>query len=338
MRAYSLERPELLRDHLARQRRVFELRADASGKYAWQQVGEYDPHPFAPPADPPACSAKAFFFPQRELLFRFEGGSFYSELPAVTPQVLFGLPACDLQAVAYQDRFFAADSHYQERRAATLLVGFECRHSCRHGACSLFGCGPQAQTDSADLVLISRPDSPVHCLLATSAAGECALCGLELEPMDSYWPRERQGNCAQVMHEQGNTNVIVEGIAAINAGWVERGTWEELGQRCLGCTGCTNVCPTCSCFSVIDVPAARASVKREREWDSCLAEGFQHEAGGRNSQVSPGQRVQRFWTHKLGESFRARMGDYGCVGCGRCDRQCPDGMGLMGIMRRLGQP
>ncbi|MFC5696165.1 4Fe-4S dicluster domain-containing protein [Pseudomonas sp. GCM10022186] len=338
MRAYSLERPELLRDHLARQRRVFELRPDTNGNYAWQQVGAYDPRPFAPPADPPACSAKAFFFPLRELLFRFEGGCFYSELPAVTPQVLFGLPACDLQAVAYQDRFFSADPHYQARRVATLLVGFECMHSCRHGACSLFGCGPRAQSDTADLVLVSRPGCTARYLLVTSAAGEGALSGLELEPVDSHWPLERQVRCDQVMHEQGETDAIIEGIAAINAGWVERGTWEELGQRCLGCTGCTSVCPTCSCFSGLDVPAADASMQRMRVWDSCLVEDFQHEAGGRNFQVSPGQRVQRFWTHKLGESFRARMGGYGCVGCGRCDRQCPDGMGLMGVMRRLGQP
>lgn len=338
MRAYSLQRPELLRDHLARQRQVFELRADTNGNYAWQRVGEYDPCPFAPPANPPACSAKGFFFPERELLFRFEGGSFYSELPTVAPQVLFGLPACDLQAVAYQDRFFSTDPHYWVRRAAMLLVGFECRHSCRHGACSVFGCGPQAQADIADLVLISRPGSTAYSLLVTSVAGERALCGLELEPEDSYWPLEREASCDVVMHEQGDTDALIEGIAAINAGWVERGTWEELGQRCLGCTGCTNVCPTCSCFSAVDVPVACSAMQRLRVWDSCLAESFQHEAGGGSSPVSPGQRVKRFWTHKLGESYRARMAGYGCVGCGRCDRQCPDGMGLMGVMRRLSQP
>src|SRR5690606_40178606 len=63
-------------------------------------------------------SAKSFFFAERELLFRFDGGQFYSALPEAVPQVLFGVHACDLVAVAYQDRFFAADPHYQARRQA----------------------------------------------------------------------------------------------------------------------------------------------------------------------------------------------------------------------------
>ncbi|MBT8768464.1 4Fe-4S dicluster domain-containing protein [Metapseudomonas boanensis] len=338
MRAYSLERPELLRDHLARKSQVFELRASGPGVYAWQQVCDQDSHPFAPPVDPPGCSAKSFFFPERELLFRFDGGAFYSELPAVRPQVLFGLPACDLQAIAYQDRFFAADPYYQARREATLLVGVDCLHSCGHGSCSLFGCGPQAQAGTADLVLVPQQGMATSCLLVTSLAGARALCGLELETMESDWPHERALAGERVMYEQRNTDAIIEGIAAINAGWVKQSTWDELGQRCLNCTGCTSVCPTCSCFTAVDIPAASSGIGHLREWASCLDENFQREAGGRNPSASAGQRVQRFWFHKLGEAFRARMGGYGCVGCGRCDRHCPDGMGLMGVMHRLEQP
>ena len=115
---------------------------------------ERDFDAFEPSAEPPPFSAKSFFFAERELLFRFDGGQFYSALPQVVPQVLFGLHACDLTAVAYQDRFFAADPHYQARRRATLLVGVDCLHSCAGGFCSIVGSGPAVCEQSADLILL----------------------------------------------------------------------------------------------------------------------------------------------------------------------------------------
>lgn len=51
-----------------------------------------------------------------------------------------------------------------------------------------------------------------------------------------------------------------------------------------------------------------------------------------------GQRVQRFWFHKFADAFTASAGRYGCVGCGRCDRVCPGGIGVHGVMQRVGRP
>lgn len=341
LEAFTLDRPERLRAHLARSRRVYEARPDGQGGCHWQTVAADDTTPFAPPTEPPPFSAKAFFFAEREALFRFEAGRFLPVLPVPEPQVLFGLQACDLVAVAYQDQFFAHDPHYQVRRAATLLVGFDCARSCTHGFCATVDSGPEVRAGTADLVLV--PSALEWRLLIASEAGRAAVQGLALAPAASGWQTERSAQAARVALAQGHNHGIRAGIDALNAGTVRAETWERLGLQCLACSGCTSVCPTCSCFAPLDRTLSReqnppeGGVLRERVWDSCLYEGFQKEASGQNASATPGDRVRRFWFHKFGDGYKQRFGRYGCVGCGRCDCVCPGGIGVHAVMKRIGQ-
>ncbi len=338
MQAYSLDRPERLRAHLARERQLYQVQSDGQGGQHWQLASASSLSEFQPSAEPPPFSAKSFFFAERELLFRFDGGRFYSAMPEVAPQVLFGLHACDLVAVAYQDRFFANDAHYQARRQATLLVGVDCLHSCPGGFCSTVDSGPAVHAETADLILVPRPQEDADwLLLVASDAGRGALAGLDLTPASGDWQAEREANSAEVAREQGEQREIHEGIAALNAGRIDGATWEALGLRCLACSGCTSVCPTCSCFAPLEQASGEDGVQRERVWDSCLYEGFQREASGHNPSATPGLRVQRFWAHKFGDDFKAGFKRYGCVGCGRCDRVCPGGIGVHGVMHRVSQ-
>lgn len=339
MQAYKLDRPERLRAHLALQRRLYEVRPDGQGGQHWQTVSSQDQHAFEPASEPPPFSAKSFFFAERELLFRFDGGQFYSALPQVVPQVLFGLHACDLQAVAYQDQFFANDPHYQARRQACLLVGLDCLHSCAGGFCSVLGSGPAVRQQTADLILLSGQEAdPGWLLLVASAAGQGAVQALQLPVARHDWQEQRRANEARVAQQQGAQEDIVEGIARLNLNAIDGNTWEALGLRCLGCSGCTSVCPTCSCFAPLEQPDGQGGAQRERVWDSCLYQGFQQEASGHNPSATAGQRVQRFWSHKFGDAFKQRFASYGCVGCGRCDRVCPGSIGVHGVMHRVVQP
>jgi formate hydrogenlyase subunit 6/NADH:ubiquinone oxidoreductase subunit I len=129
---------------------------------------------------------------------------------------------------------------------------------------------------------------------------------------------------------------VARAITRIDARMVPHEEWHALGPSCLACTGCTNVCPTCSCFTVIDEPGEHGGT-RVREWDSCLLEGFQREASGHHPAPHAGDRVRRFWTHKLEGTFAADCGRLGCVGCGRCDVACPGSIGALRVLGALGR-
>ncbi|MCY1411087.1 sulfite reductase, subunit A [compost metagenome] len=332
----ELDSVERLRAHLAGGRTLYEVREDGQGGRHWQALTADDPTPFVAQTEPPPFAAKAFFFAEREAVFRFDGERFVAIEPTAPAQVLFGLHACDLAAVAYQDQFFAADAHYQARRAATLLVGLDCRHSCSQGFCTLVDSGPEVRAGTADLILL--PTEAGWLLLIASVAGAAAVADLALPAASRDWPAQRVAHRQQVASEQGDGQWLQDGIAAINAAKVSAATWESLGLRCLVCSGCTTVCPTCSCFAPLERKLPDGSIEQERVWDSCLYEGFQKEASGHNPSALAGQRVQRFWQHKFGEGFRQTFGRYGCVGCGRCDHVCPGGIGVHAVMRKVGKP
>ena len=223
---FVLDSVERLRAHLAGGRTLYEVREDGQGGRHWQVVATEDATAFVAQSEPPPFSAKAFFFAEREAVFRFDGERFVACRPEVPAQVLFGLHACDLTAIAYQDQFFAADAHYQIRRAATLLVGIDCRHSCSHGFCTCVDSGPDVRAGSADLILLPRNGGD-WLLLTGSPAGAAAIAGLTLAPATVDWAAERAGNRQRVAREQGDGHWLQAGIAAINAGQVSDETWER---------------------------------------------------------------------------------------------------------------
>ena len=337
MKSYQLSSLDTLFKQLATQHEMFEPQ---------QLPGSSDLHWLPSPEGPndqyssakkrlPLAPAKGFLFAEREVLFHFDGKTFIKTVPKVKPQVLFGLQSCDLCAIAYQDQFFKGDSHYQTRRQATLLVGFDCLTPCDGGCCSTVDAGPFVRNGSADLIL--HPKGDEWLLISTSEQGDRLIQPLNLSSAPSHWLEQRHKGEAEVVKRFPSDQHIKSSIKKINQATITAEQWQQLGLQCLTCSGCTNLCPTCSCFTTFDqnIDGESAAFKRERCWDSCLYEAFQRESSGHNPSKEAGERLQRYWFHKFSDHYADEFNRYGCVGCGRCEQTCPGGIGIHSIMRRL---
>jgi len=337
VRAYTLHDSAQLCAHLMRDRAVYAPVIEAEEAH-WRKVEQ--PVSLHASTPRPLFSPKQLFFAEREALFRFDGKRFVSTLPDAQPQALFGARACDLVAIGYQDQFFATDAHYQRRRAATLLVGIDCAAPCSpHAFCHAMDAGPSVRPSTADLIVCFDAERDDCTLVAETAAGEEALRGLSLAPAPASWESRRAAVDAHTRERLTDAAPLTQGIERLDQGRVSAERWEQLGLQCVACSGCTTACPTCSCFAVRDERDAEGpGTTRSRFWDSCLLEGFQREASGHHPAASAGQRVERFYYHKLSSDFATTFGRRGCVGCGRCDLVCPGSIGAQSVLRRLAVP
>lgn len=238
-----------------------------------------------------------------------------------------GVRACELAAIAVQDRVFLTGGHvdpiYRARREACCLIAVNCTQAASTCFCTSMGTGP-ACTAGFDLALtelaagfIIEADSPVgQSLLARLTSREPQAHELQ------QGAARRQRAVDQITRRMDTT-----GIRDLMLSNLEHPRWHDVAARCLSCTNCTMVCPTCFCSSVTEVTdLAGDHVERQRHWDSCFNIDFSYMNGGvvRNSVYS---RYRQWLTHKLA-SWIDQYGTSGCVGCGRCITWCPVGIDL----------
>ncbi len=330
------EAVDRLRETLARDRTLYEVRPFAGGAKWERSTGTGS---FTWDAPLPLEGIKRFFFPASETLLSWKDGDFCEARPDVAPFALFGVRSCDLSALAYQDRFFAGDPYYRARREQALVIGANCLAACPGGFCVEVDAGPFAR-EGYDLAL-TRLSGESVAVQVGSAAGRRALEAVEITtraPGDDdreRWSRAREHAVQSFVPRPFVQSAIARIQGRVGTLPVADAEWQELGPSCFACTGCTSVCPTCSCFSVEDESRGE-TINRRRLWDSCLLEGFQREASGHHPAPRPGDRVRRFWTHKLGEEFASELGRLGCVGCGRCDVTCLGQIGATSVLGKLG--
>jgi len=328
-----------VRRALAARRVVLEPRSD-DGAAEWRETAGVGAFEWTSAA--PLAGAKRWFFPARETVLRWDADGDAREEPvAAAPFALVGLRPCDLAAIAYQDRFFAEDARYQARRAAAFLVAVDCTRACAGGFCVEMGTGPFAPA-GFDLALTALPDGRVVVTCGT-AMGRALIAeaGVPGAPFDAAAARAFAETETAARASFPSRPYVARALARVNAvpgaGAVADDEWQALGPSCLACTGCTSLCPTCSCFTVVDEADGAGGGARVRVWDSCLLEGFQREASGHHPAPRPGDRVRRFWYHKLSRDFAGADGRLGCVACGRCDVGCPGSIGALAVMAALGR-
>lgn len=285
-------------------------------------------------------SPKRWLHPPELTLFRARraGASFETETDAPpAPLALIGVRACDLAAIAIQDRVFlgsgVTDPHYASRRSHVLLIAVQCDRAASTCFCASMGTGPRV-TSGYDLLLTELVDDDGHRFVVEvgSGAGHALAQALPLRPAgaDADAPQAAaeaaRAQIARHLPTEGLRERLLDALADVR--------WHDVAQRCLGCANCTLVCPTCFCTTVDDVTTLDGTHERIRRWDSCFHPGFSylHGVGPVRSQV--GARYRQWLTHKLA-TWHDQFGTSGCVGCGRCVAWCPAGIDIVAEAQRV---
>jgi Pyruvate/2-oxoacid:ferredoxin oxidoreductase delta subunit len=247
----------------------------------------------------------------------------FQEPQGPAPRYAFlGARACDLAAIAVQDRVFLNDSyedpHYRDRRKAAFIIAVNCTQAASTCFCDSMGTGPRCSS-GFDLALTEIEDGFV--VEIGSEAGDDVLQSGSPRPAKQAELEAAEGARQQALN-QIHRRLDTTDIRNLLLGNLEHPRWQETADRCLSCTNCTMVCPTCFCNSVRDRSDLEGNhVERTREWDSCFNREFSYASGGiiRNDIRS---RYRQWLTHKLA-SWHDQFNTSGCVGCGRCITWCP---------------
>jgi sulfhydrogenase subunit beta (sulfur reductase) len=313
-------------------------------------------------------SWKKYLFPPTLRLWQARrtdaGFEVHEAMPDPPRRALLGVRACELHAIAVQDRVFLdragqfTDPHYARARERLFLVAVECEHPGGTCFCVSMGTGPEisgerrvasdeedrANRDVASpsarrsLPLTPHPPAPAPLFFDLalteldeafvarpgSVAGRGLMDRLGLTAASAEQVDEARRRVAAATRAMGRSLDVTD-IRSLLHRNQEHPRWDNVADRCLSCTNCTLVCPTCFCSSVEDVThLSRENAERVRRWDSCFNPEFAGVHSG-NFRPSIWGRYRQWLTHKFASWFD-QFDVSGCVGCGRCITWCPVGI------------
>ena len=247
-----------------------------------------------------------------------------------TPVAIIGARACDLAAMAIQDKVFLAndktDVRYKQRRDSLFVVAVNCTYSSNNCFCVSAGTGPNI-TQPFDLLMTELDGGFI--IKSGSERGHVILSVLSLQLATNHQINDAVeavdfAASTQTKRIPLDNKRELRDLLFAN---LNHARWNDVAERCLSCGNCTSVCPTCFCHSETDKPSLDGTgSEHQREWDSCFTAGHS-ELGGKPIREETSQRYRQWLTHKVGSWFD-QFGTSGCVGCGRCTTWCPVGIDI----------
>lgn len=272
-------------------------------------------------------SLKNYVLPAQEDLISFDMKK-YSAKPVIESprQLLFGVHPYDIKAMNQLDQLMDTDSvdvNYRARRDNTVVFGLEPAHV----ADTAFWAGVEAdRVDHGYDLYWTRISPGAFFVQVGSARGE------EMLKMDG--PIEKASVAQKEAARRAHLKVLAKAQQntlhfdwtrtpeLVNKFFNNRTFWREKAKTCLSCGSCNLVCPTCYCFDIKEeADDLLQKGRRYRQWDGCMLSGFAEIAGGHNFRSSPWERYRHRYMRK-GKYIFDKLGELGCVGCGRCVRAC----------------
>jgi ferredoxin len=263
----------------------------------------------------PVTPLKKFFLPVKE--------NVTSEAVKPKPVAILGPPNCDVMALAFLDEIYMdnefPDPAYRKRRENTTLISTDCLSIQEHCHCTSYGIEPTGNEHS-DLSLAMIEDHAIVTL--HTKKGELFIESLGI--IVSNTPEEGHLQAITKIREEVLDQLKVQNKELPD--YKETGrlvtiatdeSWHSYSSTCVSCGACSAICPTCSCFLLIDKPG----FDKIRQLDTCQYPGFERVAGGEDALAALSERFRNRYMCKYvwkPEKYQLKA----CTGCGRCIETC----------------
>ena len=240
------------------------------------------------------------------------------------PVVVIGAPACDLWALDVLDKMYLGsgyvDPYYRARRENLILVGMDCHSSAEHCHCTSYGLNPFPEENhdlainlTGDKILI-EVNSQKGVTFAAKINSKSALTPLKNGLPESII-RIREDVRRGLEKRNHNLPNFQETTALVKT--IGENKWKKHSADCVSCGACATICPTCTCFLLIDRPG----FEKVKQMDACQYPGFQRVAGGEDPLKKKQVRFcNRYFCKYVWKPEKYDM--LACTGCGRCIETC----------------
>jgi sulfhydrogenase subunit beta (sulfur reductase) len=262
----------------------------------------------------PATSLKSFFLPVRE--------NVTSGRSPQRSRIILGIPNCDIEGLSlldaiYLDRDFD-DIFFRERRESTILISTDCFGKQDHCHCLAYDIKPYA-TRIADIALVLIGGIIVLRVLTGKGEEFVKKISSALSAPDESMLKaiDNQHRATESSLKSSYGALPDYGMTGTLIRKSKKEIWIKYSAHCVSCGACTTVCPTCTCFLLIDKPG----FEKIKQMDACQYPGFERVAGGEDALFELKDRFSNRYFCKYvwkPEKFEA----IACTGCGRCIEAC----------------
>lgn len=274
---------------------------------SWSEIVHKEKSDFSP---------KEIFYPIVQTLLYFKNKEvFESSIDTEKEYIVFARP-CDINGIERLDTIFLTnggieDNYYKRLREKVKIFMIECTTGWENCFCVSMGTNKTHKYS-----------------VAVSIESDNIKVQIKEEVFQEYfeYKEEVKFNPSFIENNFKKVNIPKIEDRALLPKIIELDYWKKFEDKCISCGGCNTACITCSCFDTVDITYNETSLdgERRRIWSSCMLKGFTTMAGGHCVRNSPGSRMGFKTLHKVYD-YKYRFNDkvHMCVGCGRCDNQCP---------------
>lgn len=251
--------------------------------------------------------------------------------------LIFGIRPCDAYSFVLFANFFSShgnwkDEIYLKKKENTTLIGIGCNTPKTTCFCTSVDGNP-FNKENMDVFLTDLGET--YLVEGISDKGKEIVKKLSWLSDASDWDVKKSAELAKQAEEMITAKIDSDTIVKNLETNFEHPVWAEISESCIGCGSCSYMCPTCTCFDVIDeTDQYNNRGRRIRVWDTCQSCLYTMETSGHNPRNTKIQRCRNRIMHKF-SYYPENYELLGCVGCGRCITVCPANNDILTILDKV---